>query len=47
VKAFAPLMAQHDPARIAVVRIPAASLPDVDSVRAHAPIFSPRASGVR
>ena len=30
-----------------VVRIAAASLPDVASVSPHAPIFSPRASGTR
>src|SRR4029077_19986974 len=40
-------MTQHSPARVAVVRMPAASLPELDSVRPHAPIFSPRASGTR
>ena len=38
-------MTQHAPARAAFVRIPAASLPEVDSVSPQAPIFSPRASG--
>ena len=33
--------------RAAVVRMPAASLPEVDSVSPQAPIFSPRASGTR
>ena len=47
VKVFAPFSTQHAPARAAVVRIAAASLPEVDSVRPHAPIFSPRASGMR
>ena len=42
-----PLITQHSPARTAVVRMFAASLPDVDSVRPHAPSFSPRASGAR
>ena len=47
VKVFDPLITQQPPARAAVVRMPAASLPDVDSVRPHAPIFSPRTSGAR
>ena len=41
---FDPFSTQHAPARVAVVRMPVASLPDVDSVSAHAPSFSPRAS---
>ena len=45
------LRAVQHPARrrraSAVVRMPAASLPEVDSVRPQAPIFSPRASGTR
>ena len=47
VNVFDPLSTQQAPARAAVVRMPAASLPDVDSVSPHAPIFSPRASGTR
>ncbi len=47
VNVFDPLSTQQLPARAAVVRMPAASLPEVDSVRPHAPIFSPRASGTR
>ncbi len=47
VNVFAPLITQHEPARVAAVRIPAASLPEVDSVRPQAPIFSPRVSGTR
>ena len=42
-----PLSTQQSPARAAVVRMPAASLPEVDSVSPQAPIFSPRASGTR
>ena len=42
-----PLSTQHSPARVAVVRMPAASLPEVDSVSPQAPSFSPRASGAR
>ena len=47
VNVFDPLSTQHVPARVAVVRIPAASLPEVGSVSPHAPIFSPRTSGTR
>ena len=47
VNVFDPLITQHAPARVAVVRMPAASLPEVDSVSPQAPIFSPRASGTR
>ena len=47
VNVFDPFSTQHAPARAAVVRMPAASLPEVDSVSPHAPIFSPRASGTR
>ena len=44
---FEPLSTQCEPARVAVVRMPAASLPELDSVSPQAPIFSPRASGTR
>ena len=47
VNVFEPFSTQQSPARAAVVRMPAASLPDVDSVSPQAPIFSPRASGAR
>ena len=47
VKLLDPFRTQQAPARAAVVRMPAASLPEVDSVSPHAPIFSPRASGAR
>jgi len=47
VNVFEPFSTQQVPARAAAVRIPAASLPEVDSVRPQAPIFSPRASGAR
>ena len=47
VNVFEPLRTQHSPDWTAVVRMPAASLPEVDSVRPHAPIVSPRASGTR
>ena len=47
VKVFDPFSTQRDPARVAVVRMDAASLPELDSVSPHAPIFSPRASGTR
>ena len=41
-----PLSTQSSPSRVAVVRVPAASLPALGSVSAHAPSFSPFASGV-
>ncbi len=47
VKVFDPFSTHPPPSRVAVVRMPAASLPDVDSVSPQAPIFSPRASGTR
>ena len=47
VNTFAPFSTQQSPDLAAVVRSPAASLPDVASVSPHAPIFSPRASGFR
>jgi hypothetical protein len=47
VKAFDPFRTHQPSALTATVRMPAASLPDVDSVNPHAPIFSPRASGTR
>ena len=43
-KVFEPLMTQHAPWRVAVVRMPAASLPALASVRPHAPSTSPAAS---
>ncbi len=46
-KVFEPLSTQPSPARVAVVRMLAASLPEVDSVSPQAPSFSPRASGAR
>jgi alkylation response protein AidB-like acyl-CoA dehydrogenase len=45
--AMAKLYASEIAVRAAVVRMPAASLPEVDSVSPQAPIFSPRASGTR
>ena len=47
VNVLEPLSTQQPPDRLAVVRMPAASLPEVDSVRPQAPIFSPFASGTR
>ena len=45
---LAPLITQlPSPSRTAVVRVPAASLPAVGSVRPHAPSISPCASGGR
>ena len=46
-KVLDPLSAQPPAARVAVVRMLAASLPEVDSVSPQAPSFSPRASGAR
>ena len=47
VKVFDPLSTQWSPSRTATVRMPAASLPELDSVRPHAPTISPLASGTR
>ena len=47
VNVFEPFSTQPSPSRTAVVRMPAASLPEVDSVSPQAPSFSPRASGTR
>ena len=44
---FDPFSTQPPSVFAAVVRMAAASLPEVDSVSPHAPIFSPRASGTR
>jgi hypothetical protein len=44
-KVFDPFSRQPSGVRVAVVRMPAASLPDVDSVKPQAPSFSPLASG--
>ncbi len=40
-----PFSTQLSPSRVATVRVPAASLPASGSVSAHAPSFSPFASG--
>ena len=45
VNVLEPLSTQSSPSRRGLVRMPAASLPEVDSVSPQAPIFSPRASG--
>jgi len=47
VKCFEPFSTHASPDGTAVVRSPAASLPELASVSPHAPIFSPRASGTR
>jgi hypothetical protein len=47
VNVFEPSRTHCEPARVALVRIAAASLPELDSVSPQAPIFSPRASGTR
>ncbi len=46
-KVFAPSITQWSPSRTATVRVPAASLPAVGSVRPQAASISPRASGAR
>ena len=47
VNVFEPFSTQPLPVFVAIVRMPAASLPEVDSVSPQAPICSPRASGTR
>jgi len=46
-KFLLPVRTYSDPLRTATVRISAASEPLIGSVRAKAPIFSPRANGAR
>ncbi len=46
-KILEPLITYSSPSRTAVVRVPEASDPAMDSVSPNAPIFSPVARGIR